>query len=371
MLKLISTVRPVLLSLCILCLLTCKRNITTSSDNIIDAFPLISTIKETKLTVPPILFNPSNMCIVDSFLVVTQRRQDTIFSIFSLPNCKYLLSFGTKGRGPNEFNLSFENVTLGPVHGRSSSFAVGNNMNNIQYYEIKQILQNNFTPNKIEELPNELNGFRAIIYLDDSIIYGAPYQGNMHLFKYNSESKKLEQFIEYPKIFPLLHPEIKREVFGCFMAVKPDNSKFVLAYSIIGKIEIFDLIKDNPISISYKGFPSIEENTGLNSTSQFLVSNPEERIFCEGIVATNKYFYVRVLNDKYSKVYLKNGPKRSFVPEIHVFDWSGNPILKIILENYYSNYNIDVDDHYLYTIDDSVENIIKRYDLTTLLPKQD
>lgn len=358
-------------SICILCLFSCTRNSTIISDKVIDKFPLVSTLQETTLKVPPILLSPSNMCIVDSFLVVTQRRKDTIFTIFSLPNCEYLLSFGTRGRGPNEFNLSFENVTLGTVPGKSSSFAVGNNMNNIQYYKINDILQNNFTPYKIEELPNELNGFRAIIYLADSVIYGAPYQGNMHLFKYKSEDKKLEQFREYPENFPLLYPEVKREVFGCFMAVKPDNSKFILAYNFMGKIEIFDLKKDKPILISYKGFPSLEENTGLNSTSQFMASNPDRIIFCEGIVATNKYIYARVLNDKYSKVYTSKGPNRAFVPEIHVFDWSGNPILKIRLENYYSQYNIDMDDHYLYTLDDNVENIIKRFDLTQVLPKLD
>ena len=358
-------------SICILCLFSCTRNSTISSDKVIDKFPLVSTLQETKLKVPPILLSPSNMCIVDSFLVVTQSRKDTIFTIFSLPNCKYLLSFGARGRGPNEFNLSFENVTLGTVPGKSSSFAVGNNMNNIQYYNINDILQSKFTPYKIEKLPNELNGFRAIVYFGDSIIIGAPYRGNMNLFKYGTSEDKLESFQDYPNKFPLMDIEIKREVFGMSMAVKPDNSKFVLAYQRIGKLEIYDLKNSKPILLSYKGFPTLEENTGLNESSKFLKSNPEELIFCEGIRATNKYIFACILNDKRSIVNKSNGPNREFIREIHVFDWSGNPILKIKFENYYSDYNIDKDDHYLYTLDDNVENIIKRFDLTQVLPKHD
>jgi hypothetical protein len=334
---------------------------------LINKFPKEELLQATELEIPPIVLKPSNMCIVDSFLIISQSRGDSIFSIFSLPNCHFLTSFGNEGRGPNEFNMAFENVTLGAVNNDSSSFAVGNMMTNIQYYHIEDIFHKKFRPYRIEKLPQTLNGFRAIVYIGDSLIFGAPYRGNMHLFKFNNYTKSLETFREYTEKFPLMDPEMKREIFGCSMAVKPDNSKFVLAYSRLGKIEIFENNKSKPIVITYKGFPSLEENTGLNSTSKFIKKNPDELIFNEGIIATDKYIYACILNDKVSNVNNPNGPNRNFIREIHVFDWSGNPIIKIKLSKFYLYYSVALNDKYIYAIDDDVENIVYRYDLNKVL----
>ncbi|MCU0413399.1 MAG: TolB-like 6-bladed beta-propeller domain-containing protein [Ignavibacteriaceae bacterium] len=334
---------------------------------IIDTFPKEAFLEAIELKTPPILFKPSNMCIVDSFLVVTQSRRDTIFTIFKLPNCEYLLSFGNQGKGPNEFNLSMEFVTLGTVYGEYRSFAVGNLLTKIQYYKINDILNRVFKPYRIERLPPKLNRFRAITYISDSLIFGAPYRGDMHLFEYNARTKVLKSFRDYPEKFPLRDPEFMREPFACFMATKPDNSKFVVAYYYKGIIEIYDLKNDKQIIISYRGFPSLRENTGLNRTSKYLEFRPESLRFCERIFATNKYIYACIANEKYSTIYDADGLNRTFIREIHVFDWSGNPIIKYKLDKFYNYYVIDKIDNYLYTIDDSVENIIMRYDLRKLL----
>jgi hypothetical protein len=153
------------------------------------------------------------------------------------------------------------------------------------------------------------------------------------------------------------------------MAVKPDNSKIVLGYIFKGTIEIYNLLEGKSLTLTYKDFPSLKENTGLNSTSKFWKHNPEEIICCRNIAATNKYIYVDVYNDHYSKIFNDEGPKRTFKSEIHVFDWSGNPIAKFRFAKYYRYFNIDKMDKYLYTIDDSVENVIKRFDLVKSLPK--
>ena len=356
---------------CILCLFSCTRNSTVSSDKIIDKFPLVSTLQATELKIPPILLAPSNMCIVDSFMIVSQSRPDTIFSIFKLPNCQYLLSFGNQGRGPEEFNLSMEFLTLNTVYGKNGSFAVGNLLTKIQYYKINDIINRVFKPYKIARIPPKLNRFRAITYVGDSLIFGAPYGGNMHIFKFNTFTNKLESYEDYPMNFPQMISEAKREVFACFMASKPDNSKFLVAYYTQGVIEINNLTNNNPIKIIYKGFPSLMENDGLNKTSKFLDMKPDIQMFCERIIATNKYIYVRVANEAYSKIYNADGIKRSFIREIHVFDWSGKPIIKLKFDKFFSYFALDEFNKNLYTIDDSVSNKIMRYDLSKVLPKLD
>jgi len=356
-------------SICFLCLSSCFTNSTKNYDKLIDKFPLVETLGAEEIKIPPILLKPSNMCVVDSFLLVSQSRNDSLFSLFKLPNCDYLLSFGIRGRGPNEFMTSMENVTLGQVSGENSQFAVGNKLTNIQYYRINDIINRDINPFKIAYLPSELSRFRAITYLSDSVIFCAPYGGNMHICKYNTFTKKLETFGDYPEVFPFTDPELMREPFAYTIAVKPDNTKIVLAYVYRGIIEIYNLFDGKSSTLTYKDFPSFKENTGLNSTSKFWKHNTEKLLYSRNIAATNKYIYVDVLNDHYSKIFNENGPKRTFISEIHLFDWAGNPIAKFRFAKYYRYFDIDKMDKYLYTIDDSVNNVIKRYDLSISLKK--
>jgi WD40 repeat protein len=356
--------------ICIICIVSCTINTSINYDRLIDKFPKVIILKGIELKVPPIVLNPDNLRIVDSFMIITQSRSDSIFSFFRIPDGKYLMSFGNRGKGPNEFLTSFQYVTLAPVYCKSSTFAVGNMMTTIRYYKISDIINKDLKPFRVENLPPELNRFRSIAYVSDSLILGAPYRGNFHLFKFNTNTKVLESFRNYPDKYPLLDIEIKRDVYGCSMAVKPDNSKLVVAYANTGKIEIYDLTNGKYITMIYKGIPSLEENTGLNKDSKFWYHNPEEIVCCRKIATTNKYIYIDVFNDHYSKIFNNDGPNRTYIPEIHVFDWAGNPITKINLTNYYRYFDVDMIDKYLYAIDDNIEDRIFQYDLTKALPGQ-
>lgn len=334
---------------------------------VVDKFPLNIELKAEDLKVAPVLLKPSRMIIVDSFLIVYQNRKDTMISIFALPDCKYIKGFGQQGRGPEEFNLAFAN-TFKPVHfSLNSSFGMGNNMTNIQYYKIMDVLNNNIKPYKIVSLPAKLNGFRAITYFTDTLIIGAPYRGNMDLFKYQVLSNEMVSFRDYDKEFPLMDPEIKREVYGCFMDGKPDNSKLVISYGNKGIIEILNINNNKHIEIKYKDFPTLEENLKLDNNSKVITFNPEQMVFCWGIVATNKHIYARINNTQYKNIAGREGMIRTFIAGIHVFDWSGNPVAIIKPDKFYNCFYIDEKDNYLYTIDENLENIIRRYDLSSIL----
>lgn len=350
----------------IIFVICCSRETGKNKSEItINDFPKETVLKGTELEVPAILLHPSKMIISDSIMVISQDRKDSIFSLFKLPDCKYITSFGSLGNGPNEFNLSFANVTMGALNSRNGSFAVGNLMNKIQYYNFNDVINKKYEPYKIESLPVEFNGFRAIGYFSDSIIIGAPYRGGMHLFKYFSESKDFMTYAEYPEKYPMLDVEILREVYGCYMAKKPDNTMFALSYAHEGKIEIYNIKNNKKITLKYEGFPTLAENMNINQTTKYLEHDPDKHIvFCANAVATNKYIYMKTCNEKYSIVYDKHGPKRSFIPNIHVFDWSGNPIAKLKISDFYSYYSVDPNDKYLYAIDEEVENKINRYDLS-------
>lgn len=330
-------------------------------------FPKNIKILSEKLKLPSEVLKIESFNVIGSFLVINQDRRDLLFSILNISNLEHVKSFGVKGNGPNEFNLAFPNTFKPMYKGNQKMFATGNKMSNVQYYKIEDLISGNETPYKITKLSPSLNGYRAIVYIKDSLIVGAPYGGDTDLFKYSKE-RGVDKFLKYPNKFPLIKKELKREVYGSYMAANPNNKKFVRTYSNIGRIEIFDLINPTPFIINYKNFPSLKENLKLNTNSKYPNRNKDEKVFSWGIKASKKYIYVSVYNNLYTNVVGKNGPKQSFIPAVHVFDWSGKPIANLTLDNHYINFDVDESGEFLYTESMYEEGNIRRYDLRKILP---
>lgn len=362
--------RNILYLFCIFCLLSSTKTASVNKDIVIDKLPAAKKIESQILKVPPILLRPDGSCIVESFLIIAQRRPDSIFSIFKLPDCKYLLSFGNQGRGPNEFFNSPLGWTLKPVYSNQESFAVQNQLYNIQYYRINDIIKKNITPYKIEKIPTKLGGFRTIGYFSDTIIIGAPEYLDILLLKYYSNNKQIQTFKNYPNKYSVDDLNTLRNIYSGFITVKPDNLKFALAYGSKGVIEIYNINDSVPTTISYKDFPSLEKNLGLKKDSKYpMPHSNNQMIFCWGIKSTNRYIYARIYNDIYSNISDGKGLKRTYIPELTVFDWSGNLVTILKPDYFFTEFNIDNNDNYLYTIDNNIENIIRRYDISKSVPK--
>jgi hypothetical protein len=347
----------------------CTKTKPDNATIIVGQLPNISNLKSQILIAPPILLRPVKSCVVDSFLIVAQSRKDSIFSIFKLPDCKYQMSFGIRGRGPNEFMNSSPGFTLAPVFSDHGSFAVDNYRNNIQYYRIKDIMQYNLAPYKTEELPSDIEGFQTIGYFNDTLIVGAPFRLNMLLLKYHSINQKVNQYKGYPDTYSFDDLNNLRNQYSGFMTVKQDNSKFALAYGSKGVIEIYNVNDTVPITIAYEGFPSLEENLGLHKDSEFSIFNKEKMIFCWGITSTNNYIYAKIYNDNYFNISDSKSMLTSYVAQLHVFNWNGKLMAVIKPEKYYTEFAVDKNNKYLYTIDENIENMIRRYDLQEVLPK--
>jgi len=339
---------------------TTKEKIEISKEN----FPLIEQLEFEEIIIPPVLLDVSNLCIVDSFLFIAQKRNDTIFHIFKLPDCKLITGFGKMGRGPNEFFNNFSSSTFKPVFDSIPKFGVSNGVYSIRYYQISDFLDNRFEPYKTIDLPPELNGFQSVTYVKDSLIIGAPYNVSAHIIQFNPSSDSLSSFKEFAIQFPGLESRM-RTIYMTYMSIRPDNNKLVVSYGSFGKIDIYDLTNGELQTITYKDFPPIEENLSItrNSSEADYRFNRNQKIFCWEIVATNNHIYAKVLNTEYNNLVDGMSFSRNFIPEIHVFDWDGSPVRIIKPDKYYFKFYVSPNDEYLYAIDRNIEDIIYRIKL--------
>lgn len=85
----------------------------------------------------PIIPDPLNtvgLFLVDnSYILLVQNRNDSIFSVYKLPELDFLYSFGQKGRGPDEF----PNITFNSINVQGNNLLVYDNaLKKVNYYEI-------------------------------------------------------------------------------------------------------------------------------------------------------------------------------------------------------------------------------------------
>jgi hypothetical protein len=235
----------------------------------------------------------------------------------------------------------------------------------VNYYRIRNILHGDYAPYRIEKLPPDVQALQAIAFFSDTLIIGMPFagvNGSMFLYKYRIANKEFGKFRDYPIDFPNLSNDDRSNLFACKLTVKRDNSKFALIYSDIGKIEIFKLPFNNPFTIIYTNYPDIFENkVGLTTESTRRTSGTH--IFSWEATSTDRFIYAKIFANEYDKISDGRDLIRSVIHEIHVFDWDGNPIIKLKPDRFYSTFAVAPDDKYLYTIHPDSSNTIVRYKL--------
>lgn len=356
---------------CLLLNISCLRLKNANEIIVKEIRPTVCKV-DSILKINPSVILPVRMIIVDTFLVVYQNRKDSIFGIFSLPYCNHIASRGTIGNGPGEFNM----VSLNEFKGiRDSSkregFSLLSRGNKLQFFHISSIISGDLKPYKTVSLPPGLSRLRAADLRNDSVMLAAPYGGDSNLYYYDLKAIKAHGYLPYPNVYPQLDRNQLRELYGSYITIKPDNSSLAMTYSNEGIIQIIDIASKKTITLRYHGFPTLERNISLSGPSEDVhIHSGYEKIFSWCITSTNNYIYVQVYNQAYNKVFKEGGVNDSFIPEIHIYQWSGKQIARLLPEKLYSEYIIDDNDRYLYTLDINTEGEICRYDLSSYLINQ-
>lgn len=117
------------------------------------------------------IYFPSTSSIINNYFVLVDSKADKLIKIIDLKSNELLKSFGSRGQGPDEFIGAREIIT--DPNDKNFFWIYDISTRNLKYYNINNILNNNFYPEEIIRISTENSGVPAqLIICPDKTMLG-------------------------------------------------------------------------------------------------------------------------------------------------------------------------------------------------------
>jgi hypothetical protein len=330
--------------------------------------PEIREVVIDSFDIEPINKFPMDIVRINKNLVVRNIMTDTIFRVFSLPDIKYVGWFGTIGKGPNEFLLA-------PLIREHSGLIQMSGVKKILLVDLPDTnIKNNFKIIEEYIIPGSIHPLNETFTLNDNRFYGIVFGGRLsdiqkrkELVFFNVKTYDTGSLIDFPNsLFGTLTNN--NFLYPKLITVSPKNDKFAFCYMLYPLIRIFDKKSQIIKEIWIDGLPKqIKFKNVMSNASDDKISNILLGYgYYQKVISSEKYIYALYSNDKGIKTgkgKYSYGRKLISNPELHVFTWEGNSVLRISLRKGISSMELSEDERYIYSVDADIMDKIFRYDL--------
>lgn len=289
-------------------------------------------LKGKRLALDSLLWNPTEMILLDSILIVNDHYNDQFASIISIKSGKLKKRFGIKGEGPGE--------VLHPIN-------ISRNENGILLYSrpLRSVVKYSWHDLQTESTQNPVslmkfkNSIDKVVSLTDTTYIGiGPFDGNSRYIQVEGEGDDAN-FLEfrYPKNSSNLPNELNYLAFQANLSLKPDKSHFIAASIFSEQFEVF-AIKDNRVTDKIYEFNNVNISWNDRSQGEFKqieFLDDHETGFIN-VTTTDKYIYL--LYAGRSKGEFKDKAFQSNT--VLVYEWDGTPVIRYELDE--DIYNLSV-----------------------------
>ena len=304
-----------------------------------DDFPITTNLSHEKIITDSVLYSVGGLLLLDSVLISVDFKADTFFRVFKLPSFEYIGGFITKGPGPKE------EITIDPFIGRASK-------NEFLYKGLSSIkfAKYNNNTNSIEittriNLPADLIEIWNPIKLGDTIISNKAFSlTDKEYIGFNINNTEQFDFgSNYPSVGKKIDPNLKAMIFAKANVVKPDGDAFACIYDKFPILRIY--------SNSGELKKEIRLKNGQSFPYALIEKNPSEYSFKEVmqdyrfIKSSNDFIYASYVGKKSNELHEEG--LSYFSNEIHVWNWDGEPIKRILLDENIFAFEVDSHDNYL------------------------
>ncbi len=334
----------------LLCVLSCSDENESYTEFL--RFPSEYKIISQTFNVPPILFEPVTLMLFGNNVVIVDNKSEFIFHLFDANELNLIGSFIRRGRGPNE-EQEFFNPYMRKVSDNSIVYQTPTNIKTVSFTSGKDSL---YISKAFEFFDNIINFQR--VFLINGVFYG--YSGELGLStEFHFFDSKKKEIVEFGTgLGPYMEDGVSLEFENKGITVKPDETFFAASYLYFPIIRIFN---------SSTGLVSSEtryENNFdfSNSIKGKCTSNGQENhpiFFYQLIHSTQNYIYA-LYNGNAPSVSEKTLDRSNI---IHVFDWNGNPVKKLILDHEIFDFDVSDDDSFIVAVSMNHPDRLFRFNL--------
>lgn len=193
--------------------------------------PELKQLYADSIKTPPVLLSVTSLFTVgEDTLGIYQQRDDTLFSFWKLPECRFLFKAGIQGQGPNDF---------GGLDKTFQGKAGGFRAYEIQTGRVKDVTVGNDgslnVASKKIDVGQMMNRF---IFLENDTYCFFLMQNDKEFGLYN-EKDGLRYIGEYPDLITKKNDELDVFVYNKVTVAHPDGSKFAAFYAYLKMCRIF------------------------------------------------------------------------------------------------------------------------------------
>lgn len=318
----------------------CKTDFTQHFDR----FDMVLPLKAKKVEIPPVLLYPRSVFICGSNLVIFNEKVDTLFRVFRLPEVIYQYGFGTRGEGPNDFNLPAIKAVNYDVNGFT--------MVDIKELKHVRVEETGYSVQQ-ESFLYPFDYFNGLTQLTDSTYCcDADFEQEKEFMFLDSEGG-FKVWGEYPESAERLKSILNRnQAYSKILVAKPDGTKFAAFYQSVRRYRIFDTRGNLEHDIVLDIFPG-----------ELLPDEKSENRYIHTIAAhaTDEYLYTLNLDMTVEEI----SQRKSF-PSIQVFSWEGKPVAQFLLDHFISAFTVDYAQNKIYGVFAEDESSIYVFKIPTL-----
>ena len=289
-------------------------------------FPNEVEVKLKEATTAPVLSFVGELLLVDNFLVAYSLMSDSMFQIFDVSGFKHLGSQIPKGEGPGE--ESFIAPNLYSYDSVSFLYKTLDKVKIVRYKkrENKLILQ------RIIDLPVEFIDVMHLIYLNEKII-GWNLYNITNEREFQAVDLKTQKVTHFGPAYPASEFKIRlsdmASLFSKSILNRPDNKFFAALYDRYPILRIYgangNLIKEvRYINNQMDPAKHMNEVDPLKYMAHQTLNYMKLKV-------TNNYIYGLYAGKTHSELRTQEYKVDDFCTEVHVWDWNGNPVSKIML----------------------------------------
>lgn len=308
----------------------CSNGVHSPQLKVISTFPIVKELEATVIETASVILSPERLFIFDGQLWLLQNRPDTMFSVFSLPQCQYLYGLGNRGRGPNEFLSPLAN-TIQVANDEKFTMIDHFSLKTLQLSKNKELL----TVSKEEIFETTpINGF---VKLNNTLYCsfadcGMGTKGDYEYRMFNTSNGIETKFSTYPHLISkAIDGDERCQIYHKSLVSNPSIEKFAAFYTFFKYFRIY----------TYRGEIDIEISVEVPPYEPDL---EKRKVFYGTPVATDKYIYVPCSSK-----------------ELQVWNWQGEPIAQFIIDRKFFCYAIDEVNSKMYIVSAREDAVNKVY----------